>query len=69
MTHEKDENVSAVDLVIDAIERSAISDRTSSESLARIEDIANRFAHIKPVPYRVPIERFAGLSFQDENNT
>jgi len=58
------QNFRSVEAVMAALER---AERTSSfpvRSISNVERLADQFADIKPVPYNVPIERFAGMAFE-----
>ena len=52
------------------LDESAIfSGLTLTGSLADAERMADEFSDIKPVPYIVPIERYIGISFQDQKHS
>lgn len=55
--------MSILEQVKEALNTSDYDDITDLQSaLANAEKMADHFSEVKPIPYIVPIERFAGLA-------
>lgn len=56
----------AVNSVKEALRRHTDSSDNRLRRLERVEHLADRFSHVKPTPYAVPLERYAGMMCRRE---